>query len=138
VVRLYEQIVEDLRQAAKAIEQNDIGGRTRHINHAILVIGHLQSPLDFANGGKVAKDLDHFYNVLRQNLIQVQFYPSKPAINQQITDLFAVRDAWIQVERAERSTVTPPAVDPISAAALTPPYGAAEPKAARTRMDFQG
>jgi flagellar protein FliS len=140
VVRLYEQIVEDLRQAAKAIEQNDIGERTRYINHAILVIGHLQSPLDFANGGKVAKDLDHFYNVLRQNLIQVQFYPSKRAITQQITDLFAVRDAWIQVERAERSTVTPPppAVEPISATALTPPYGAAEPKAARTRMDFQG
>ena len=60
VVRLYEQIVEDLRQAAIAIDQNDIRRRTKRINHAILVIGHLQSPLDFDNGGKVAQDLDTF------------------------------------------------------------------------------
>jgi flagellar secretion chaperone FliS len=138
VVRLYEQIIEDLRQAAKAFEKNDIGGRTRHINHAILVIGHLQSPLDFVNGGKVAKDLEHFYNTLRQNLVQVQFYPSTRGLTQQITDLLAVREAWIKVERAERSTVTPVPVESIPTTPLTPPYGAAEPKAARTRMDFQG
>jgi len=140
VVRLYEQIVEDLRQAAKAIEQNDIRGRTRHINHAILVIGHLQSPLDFANGGKVAKDLDHFYNVLRQNLIQVQFYPSKRAITQQITDLFAVREAWIQVERAENASV------PVAAASSAQATGAVRAVSHSAnavgsgglRMDFRG
>jgi flagellar biosynthetic protein FliS len=76
VVQLYGQIVEDLRQAAKAFEQKDIRDRTKYINHAIVVIGHLQSSLDFGNGSKVGKDLDHFYNVMRQNLVQVQFYPS--------------------------------------------------------------
>ena len=58
VVLLYEQIVRDLNQAAQAVEQNDIELRTRCINHAILVVGYLQSPLDFGKGGKVAKDLD--------------------------------------------------------------------------------
>jgi len=106
VVRLYEQIIEDLRQAAVAIENNDIMLRTKRIQHAILVIGHLQSPLDFSNGGKVAKDLDHFYNVLRQNLIQVQFYPSKRALCQQITDVLALRAAWIEVEQAEKPPIT--------------------------------
>ncbi len=105
VVRLYEQMVEDLRQVAKAIENNDIRLRTKRINHAILVVGHLQSPLDFANGGKVAKDLDHFYNVLRQNLVQVQFFPSKRGVAQLITDLLAVREAWIKVERGENPSV---------------------------------
>jgi flagellar protein FliS len=106
VVLLYEQLVQDLSQALHAIEQNDIELRTKRINHAILVIGHLQSPLDFANGGKVAQDLDHFYNVLRQNLIQVQFHPSQAGLSQQITDLLAVREAWTEVERAEKSLVT--------------------------------
>jgi flagellar secretion chaperone FliS len=105
VVLLYEQLVQDLRQALHAIEQNDIEVRTKRINHAILVIGHLQSPLDFANGGKVAQDLDHFYNVLRQNLVQVQFHPSQAELSQQITDLLAVREAWTDVERAEKSLV---------------------------------
>src|SRR5260370_35327515 len=80
VVLLYEQLVQDLSQAHQAIEQNDIERRTKRINHAILVIGHLQSPLNFANGGKVAQDLDNFYNILRKNLVQVQFFPSKTGI----------------------------------------------------------
>jgi len=109
VVRLYEQMIEDLRQAAIAIEQNEIERRTNRIKHALLVIGHLQSPLDFANGGKVAKDLDHFYNVLRQSLVQVQFYPSKRGVAQLITDLLALREAWIEVERAESPSFTTPA-----------------------------
>jgi flagellar protein FliS len=140
VVRLYEQIVEDLRQAAKAFEQNDIEGRTKRINHAIVVIGHLQSPLDFVHGGNVARDLDHFYNVLRQNLIQVQFHPSKPGITQQITDVLAVREAWIKVDLAERSPVSAPAVPAAAVASVAHavPYGATEPVSFRVRMDFRG
>lgn len=48
VVLLYDQIIQDLTKAAQAIEQNQVELRTKYINHAILVIGHLQSPLDFA------------------------------------------------------------------------------------------
>ncbi len=140
VVRLYEQIIEDLRQAAKALEQNQIECRTKRINHAIVVIGHLQSPLDFVHGGKVARDLDHFYNVLRQNLIQVQFHPSKPGITQQITDVLAVREAWIKVDLAERPPVSSPAAPAaaVATAAHTVPYSASEPASSRARMDFRG
>jgi flagellar protein FliS len=127
VVLLYEQIIRDLTQAAQAIEQNDIELRTRCINHAILVVGYLQSPLDFDRGGKVAKDLDQFYNALRQNLMQVQFFPSKTGMNQLITDALAVREAWIEVDRAEtvlttRSVSIPSvAASPISSAADVSP-----------------
>jgi flagellar protein FliS len=107
VVLLYEQLIQDLRQALQALEQNDIPLRTERINHAILVIGHLQSPLDFEKGGKVARDLDHFYNVLRQDLVQVQFKESKSGLAQAITDMLAVREAWIEVDQTENS---PPAM----------------------------
>jgi len=105
VVLLYEQLVQDLHQALDALEKNDVEIRTRRINHAILVIGHLQSPLDFANGGQVAQDLNKFYDVLRQNLMQVQFHPSKSGIYQQITDVLTLREAWVEVERAEKPSV---------------------------------
>lgn len=114
VVLLYDQIIQDLIQAAHAIEHNDVERRTKMLNHAILVIAHLQSPLDFANGAKVARDLDHFYNVLRHNLLQVQFYPTQQGIRQQITDVQALREAWIEVERAEKSAVTTAAKAPSS------------------------
>jgi flagellar protein FliS len=132
VVRLYERMIEDLRQVALAIEQNDIRRRTKHINHAILVVGHLQSPLDFANGGKVAKDLDHFYNTLRQNLVQVQFFPSQRGVAQLITDLLTVREAWVTVGRAESPSV--------AAATGRPTSPAADPESEgdHVRMNWQG
>jgi len=101
VVRLYEQLIEDLRQVAIAIEQNDIQRRSDRVKHAILVIGHLQSSLDLVRGGKVAQDLTHFYDVMRQNVVQVQFHPSTGGVAQLITDFIAVRESWIQVECAE-------------------------------------
>ncbi|MFI5102181.1 MAG: flagellar export chaperone FliS [Terriglobales bacterium] len=129
-VRLYEQMIEDLRQALTAIEHNDIELRTNRINHAILVIGCLQSPLDFANGGKVAHDLNRYYDVLRQNLMQVQFHPSIPGLTQQITDLLAVREAWIEVERAEKSSIT-------TAPAMIHSAGA-DPEFDLARVDWKG
>lgn len=105
VVRLYEQMIEDLRQVSKAIDNKDIRLRTQRIKHVILVIGHLQSSLDFDRGGKVARDLENFYDVLRQNLIYLQVNPTKRGVTQLITDLLAVREAWIEVERAENPSV---------------------------------
>ena len=130
VVRLYEQTIEDLRQAAIAIEQNDIMLRTKRIKHAILVVGHLQSSLDFAKGGKVAQDLDLFYNAVRQSLVWVQFHPSKRGVTQLITDLLAVREAWIVVDRAERPSVT-------TTAGMVP-SAAAGPESDHVRMDWKG
>ncbi len=132
VVRLYEQMIEDLRQALKAIEQNNIELRTNRVNHAILVLGCLQSQLDFEAGGKVAAKLNQFYDRVRQNLMFIQFHPSTTGMAQEITDLLAVREAWIEVERAER-----PSSPPIS------PHFAAAPLleselATREAMDWKG
>jgi len=138
VVLLYEQLVQDLSQALQAIEQNDIELRTKRINHAILVIGHLQSPLDFANGGKVAQDLDHFYNVLRQNLVQVQFHPSQAGLSQQITDLLAVREAWTEVERAEKTLVGTAGTTAVATPSAMFRPGAADPESDPVRMDWKG
>jgi flagellar protein FliS len=130
VVLLYDQLIQDLSQAARALEQNDIELRTRMINHAILVIAHLQSPLDFEKGGEVATNLDHFYNVLRQNLMAVQFKPTRQGIQQQITDVQALREAWIEVDLAEKSEIAAPA---------SRSTHAAEPKAEdRPRGNWEG
>ena len=128
VVLLYEQLVQDLRQAVRALDQDDIPLRTDHLNHAILVIGHLQSALDFDKGGKAAQALDTFYNALRQNLVQVQFLPSKEGLQRQITDLMALREAWVEVERAEAPASSSPPPTPYSTGA----------KADVVRVDWEG
>jgi flagellar secretion chaperone FliS len=99
IIRLYEQIIDDLRQAARALDQNNIELRTAKINHAILVIGYLESQLNLAGGGVAAENLRNFYRALRANLVQAQFRQSKKILDQQISDLLAVREAWILIER---------------------------------------
>jgi flagellar secretion chaperone FliS len=99
VIRLYEQIVEDLRHAIKAIEQNEVELRTGKINHAILVLAHLQSQLDLQAGGEAARHLSTFYDAVRSGLVRAQFRGSKTMLAQQITDIMEVRSAWLQVER---------------------------------------
>jgi len=130
VILLYDQIIHDLVQAEDATRNRDIERRTQMLNHAILVIAYLQSPLDFERGGKVAENLSHFYDALRHNLVAVQFRPSAPGIRQQITDVQAVREAWLEVERAESS---PPA--PVRSPA--PHASPAAPDNSR-RMDWEG
>ena len=147
VVMLYDQIVQDLTQAEQALEQNEIERRTKLINHAILVIGHLQSPLDFDKGGKVAQNLENFYNVLRGNLVQIQFHPSKLGIDRLITDVLTIREAWTEVDRVEKTkaafAAVPGAANPFPSDAAQPESERAQDRLQdgsqdRPHMDWQG
>ena len=107
VVLLYEQAIQDLRQAAQAMDENNIELRTNLINHAIEVIGRLQGTLDMQGGGQVARNLEGFYEGLRAKLCSAQIQQSKEILLRQITDLFALREAWVEVDRAESAGSAP-------------------------------
>ncbi|MGB7586381.1 MAG: flagellar export chaperone FliS [Terriglobales bacterium] len=104
VVLLYEQMIEDLRQAVNAMEQNDIALRTNKINHAIAVIAYLESSLNKEAGGQVAMNLERFYHQLRGYLVLAQSRVSRAILSQQIMDLLSLREAWSEVERQVKST----------------------------------
>ena len=104
VICLYEQAIEDLRQAVIALEKGDIEARTRGINHALMVIAQLQGSLDMERGGEVARNLARFYGLLRVGLNEAQMKQSGRILEQQIAQLVVVYEAWLEVERA---TATP-------------------------------
>lgn len=99
VICLYEQAIEDLRQAVIALEKGDIEARTRGINHALMVIGQLQGSLDMQRGGEVAGNLYRFYNVVRASLAEAQLKQSERILEQQIAQLVLIYEAWLEVER---------------------------------------
>ena len=107
VVLLYVQIVEVLRRARKAIEENHIEGRTQAINHAITVIAHLQSKFNLEAGGDVARHLERFYNMVRRRLLEAQVQASKEVLDEQIPLVLELRDAWTEVGRAEAVHLDP-------------------------------
>jgi flagellar secretion chaperone FliS len=100
VTLLYEQAIQDIRRAIDAQTKRDIEGRTRHINHAILVIGHLEATLDKERGGEVAENLQRFYEQLRSGLVSAQCQQSISLLEQQISLLTQIHAAWCEVERA--------------------------------------
>jgi flagellar secretion chaperone FliS len=111
VVLLYEQLVQDLRQASRAIDQNNIEVRSNRINHALDVVCLLQATLNMEKGGKVARDLAHFYESFRARICEAQMQSSKEILACLITDVLAVREAWSEVERVETGAgaIHPPA-----------------------------
>ncbi|HXJ85944.1 MAG TPA: flagellar export chaperone FliS [Candidatus Binatia bacterium] len=100
VILLYEQAIGDLRRALAAHARGDVESRTREIDHAILVIGHLEATLDKVQGGKVAQNLVRFYEQLRTGLVEAQCAQSAAALEQQISHLLLIHEAWGEVEKA--------------------------------------
>jgi len=122
VILLYEQVIEDLRRAVASQRRGDIEARTREINHAVLVIGHLQSSLDKNQGGQVALNLERFYSQLKAGLVEAQCQQSQALLEQQISHLMLVHEAWCEIERMN---LTP--------SAALPPAPATDDRAPTTR-----
>jgi flagellar protein FliS len=101
VIMLYEQLVKDLQRAIAAIEKKDVTRRTNELDHALRVVGQLQGTLDLEEGGEVAKNLDRYYHNLRASLFDAQVRVSPEILSKQIQILLELREAWVQVERAQ-------------------------------------
>jgi flagellar protein FliS len=99
VILLYEQLTEDLRRTASAVEQQDTETRTHHLGHAHEVLGLLQGCLDMNVGQQVADNLGRFYGLLRHGLLRAQFHPDRRVLEKYIAQLLSLREAWIEVER---------------------------------------
>jgi len=100
VICLYEQAIEDLRRAVIALEKGDIEARTRGINHALTVLAQLQGSLNMERGAEIAKNLHRFYNTVRTGLIEAQIKQSGRILEEQISQLATVHEAWLVVEQA--------------------------------------
>jgi flagellar secretion chaperone FliS len=106
IILLYEQIMEDLSRALTALRTHDIQGRTQAINHAVLIIGHLQGALDPERGGKVAENLERFYETMRAGLVDAHARQSASLLEQRFGDFMRVHEAWCEVERLKPPELT--------------------------------
>jgi len=103
------ELAPDLRRALAAMQRNDIEARTREINHALQVIGQLQGTLDREEGGEVAAALDRFYDQVRAGLVEAQFQQSAAALEEQISYLMIVHEAWCEADRSTAAAAHQPA-----------------------------
>lgn len=97
-ILLYDRLMADIRQASAAMKSCDIEKRCELLNHAFLVIAHLEAGLDLERGGDTAASLAKFYACLRSKLIEAQVKLSPQLLEEQIELILTVRQAWQKVE----------------------------------------
>src|SRR5205807_1460421 len=71
VLSLYDTILRDFRRADTAMNKGDVETRVSELNHALVVIAHLQSVLDFERGADAAKHFNSFYEITRGMILTV-------------------------------------------------------------------
>lgn len=101
VVILYDLLINDLRQAIDAVEKKDVEARSAVIKHAFVVLQQLEGSLDRENGGEAAKNLSGFYAVMRSRIFEAHTRVSAAILNEQVTLLLDVRQAWEKVDPAK-------------------------------------
>jgi flagellar secretion chaperone FliS len=99
IVILYEEIIRSMRKAQRALISADIEERTRSLNHALAVVGHLQGVLDFEKGGQVARDLSAFYGLMRSSILDANARADTQTMESVVAEFSKVKQAWQIVDR---------------------------------------
>ena len=107
VICVYENVVADLGRAVLAIRDGDIERRTVQLQHALLLIAHLQNALDIDNGGQPARQLQRFYSMARGKILEAQIKQSGKILEDLMQHFLSVREAWEQVEKAQVAPLLP-------------------------------
>lgn len=95
IVALYDTLAGDLKRASEAISRGDIEGRCKESNHAILVLGHLESWIDSGDPA-LGATLSQFYAYLRGEILRAQSDHSGVRLEALIPLVLDTRAAWQQ------------------------------------------
>jgi len=98
VLSLYDTILRDFRRALDAINRGNVETRVSELNHALVVIAHLQSVLDFEHGADAAKRLNSFYEISRGMILSVNVDTNRGTLQKLIQMYSSMRQAWHQAE----------------------------------------
>jgi flagellar protein FliS len=97
VVMLYDGALRFLDQAAVAMDQRDMPAKAVALSKAFAILGELQSTLNLADGGELARQLDALYGHMHDRLVDANVQRSSAPIREVINLLKPLRDAWQQV-----------------------------------------
>jgi flagellar secretion chaperone FliS len=97
-VLLYEQVTQDLTHAIDALAQHRIEEFAQELNHAASVVAYLHATLDRAAGGSVAQNLEAFYSMVREKLLEAQVCLSRETLEELRGHMLDVRESWLKVD----------------------------------------
>ncbi len=115
---VYDAITKDLLQAGQAAERMQVEARCRHSNHALLLVGHVESWVDLLDDPKLVSSLVLFYGMLRTRILQLQQSNSSAEFQDLANFVCEARAAW---QRKQQNALNSSAISmPREAISFTP------------------
>jgi flagellar protein FliS len=97
VVMLYDGALRFVTEAQEADANGKIAVRGKAISRTLAIVGELQSTLNVAEGGDIARELDRLYSYIQGRLLDVSAKKDKTALAEVHKLLSTVRDSWAQI-----------------------------------------
>lgn len=91
LVALFDTLAGDLRRAAQAEREGDIGKRAQEASHALLLLSHLEECVAQSEGGELSRKLNAFYGRLKGQIINAQAKRSAVLLEKLMDEVLAVR-----------------------------------------------
>ena len=103
---VYDTLAGDLRRAGEAVDRGDIAARCHATNHALLLLGHLESWAESLAEVELRTSLSHFYAYLRVQAIALQAAGRKDGFNELAGLVEETRAVWQRKEASGAVTAS--------------------------------
>ncbi len=98
VVTTYDAIIRALKDAGRAITDNDFQSRTRQFDLAFELISELRKSLNHDAGGDFATKLESLYVYFTREILVANATSDPTRLKPVIANLETIRDAWVQAK----------------------------------------
>ncbi|MBI2877090.1 MAG: flagellar export chaperone FliS [Candidatus Tectomicrobia bacterium] len=107
VIMLYEGAIESLGKAVMAIDIQNIQMKLKQMDKALAIIEELSNALNFEVGGEIALNLSDLYYYMMRELLLANIHNDKEKIEQVISLLKGLREAWVEIKKDKVPTSQP-------------------------------
>lgn len=97
VIMSYDATIRSLKEASRAIRENDYESRTRSFDLALGLINELRKSLNKEKGGEVADKLDNLYQYFTRELLLANVSSDADRLEPIVTMLTDIRQSWFKV-----------------------------------------
>jgi flagellar protein FliS len=100
VVMLYDGALRFLKETEEAMRRGDLIAKRDALSKSFAILSELQSTLNVDQGGATAESLDSLYVYMINRLTEANIQKNPAPVQEVITLLTGLRDAWAAVAQA--------------------------------------
>lgn len=99
---LMQGALDKMAYAKGCMERKDFAGKSEHLSRTTAILINLRDTIDLKAGGEVADNMFALYDYMVQRLTDANMQNSLQIVDEVISLLSPIRDAWVQIPEAAK------------------------------------